>query len=93
MGKKKKKGGTLPTFLTSFYSPPLSFLPLPIYLAMPCTYAEAICMMEPQPRPSLPAALWVCVCVLSQALAHRIPELMRMGRMPAGLELLQEPPE
>lgn len=53
----------MPTFLTSFCSPPLSFLPLPVYLAMPCTYAEAICMMEPQPRPSLPAALWGCVCV------------------------------
>lgn len=94
-GEKGEKRETFASLVTSFESPPLSFLPLPVHLAMPCTYAEAICMMEPQPRPSQPAALWKCVrmCVFSQALAHRIPELMCTGRLPAGLELQQEPPE
>lgn len=68
-----------------------NLLPLPVRLAMPCTYTEAICMT----RPSLPAALWkrACVCVCSQALAHCIRELMCAGRLPAGLELRQEPPK
>lgn len=99
-GGRKREKGDLAIFSN------LRPLPSPLYLFSPCPLCDATHVhgsdlhdgastaafpSRGSLRVRVPAC--VCMCVFSQALANRIPELMRMGRMPAGLELRQEPLE